>query len=240
VSYKRRLSDLDRTTESPVRSATVTEYPPTERTRVRRKPSRGSYDRELIHAILDEALICHLGFAVDGQAYVIPTIHAREGDRLYLHGAPANRALTELAGGTPCCLTASIVDGLVLARSARQHSLNYRSAIVFGEGRRVEDSEEKAIALRAVVDHIAPGRSAVVRGPDKGELEATQVIAVEIEAASAKVREGPPIDKREDVDPEKWAGVLPLGISALGPIATSDIAEDLTAPVHVAQWRRGG
>jgi nitroimidazol reductase NimA-like FMN-containing flavoprotein (pyridoxamine 5'-phosphate oxidase superfamily) len=206
---------------------------------VRRKPSRGSYDRELIHAILDEAMICHVGFAVDGQPYVIPTIHARVGGRLYLHGSTRNRMFNELAEGTPCCVTASLVDGVVLARSVTQHSLNYRSATVFGTGRRVTVADEKTAALRAVVEHIVAGRWDEVRGPSPDELEGTQVIAVEIEEASAKVRSGPPIDKREDVDPEKWAGVLPLEVGALEPIVGEDVAADVTPPAHVANWERG-
>jgi nitroimidazol reductase NimA-like FMN-containing flavoprotein (pyridoxamine 5'-phosphate oxidase superfamily) len=217
----------------------VTEYEPTDRTRVRRKPSRGSYDRELIHAILDEALICHVGFAVEGQPYVIPTIHARVGERLYLHGSTRNRTFGELAEGTPCCVTVSLIDEVVLARSATQHSLNYRSAMVLGTGRRVTDEAEKAEALCAVVEHMVPGRSDAVRGPSSDELEGTDVIAIQIEEASAKARTGPPIDKREDVDERTWAGVLPLEIGALEPIAGEDVAADVTPPAHVAKWRRG-
>jgi nitroimidazol reductase NimA-like FMN-containing flavoprotein (pyridoxamine 5'-phosphate oxidase superfamily) len=218
----------------------VNEYQPTHRTRVRRKPSRGSYDREVIHAILDEALICHVSFAVDGQPYVIPTIHARVDERLYLHGSPRNRAFNGLAEGIPCCVTASLVDGVVLARSATQHSLNYRSAMVLGTGRRVTEAGEKTAALHAVVEHIVPGRWDEVREPSADELDGTQVIAVEIEEASAKVRSGPPIDKREDIDPERWAGVLPLGTSAQSPIPGNDVAPDLSVPAHVAKWKRGG
>ena len=217
----------------------MTEYEPTQRTRVRRKPSRGSYDREVIHAILDEALICHVGFAVDGQPYVIPTIHARVGERLYLHGSQRNRAFGEVAGGTPCCVTASLVDGIVLARSATQHSLNYRSAIILGTGRRVTEPDEKTAALRAVVEHIVPGRWDEVRGPSAEELDETQVIAMDIEEASAKARTGPSIDKRGDVDAERWAGVLPLEISATAPIPGEDVQPELPIPSHVADWRRG-
>jgi nitroimidazol reductase NimA-like FMN-containing flavoprotein (pyridoxamine 5'-phosphate oxidase superfamily) len=217
----------------------VTQYEPTERTQVRRKPSRGSYDRDLIHSILDEAMICHVGFAVDGQPYVIPTIHARAGERIYLHGSPRNRAFGELAEGTPCCVTASLVDGVVLARSATQHSLNYRSAMILGTGRRITEPDEKTEALRAVVEHVVPGRWDEVRAPSADELETTQVIAVEIEEASAKVRSGPPIDKREDVDPTKWAGVLPLEVRALAPLSAADLAPGTAVPAHVAKWRRG-
>jgi nitroimidazol reductase NimA-like FMN-containing flavoprotein (pyridoxamine 5'-phosphate oxidase superfamily) len=217
----------------------VNEYQPTDRTRVRRKPSRGSYDRGVIHAILDEALICHIGFAVDGQPYVIPTIHARVRERVYLHGSTRNRAFNELAEGSPCCVTVSLVDGIVLARSATQHSLNYRSAVVMGAARRVTEPEQKTAALRAVVEHIVPGRWDEVRRPSADELDETQVIAVDIEEASAKARAGPAIDKREDVDPEKWAGVLPLEISTAEPIPGEDVQPDLPIPPHVADWRRG-
>jgi nitroimidazol reductase NimA-like FMN-containing flavoprotein (pyridoxamine 5'-phosphate oxidase superfamily) len=216
----------------------VTEYAPSDRTRVRRKPSRGSYDRDLIHAILDEAMICHLGFAVEGQPYVIPTIHARVDEQLYLHGSTRNRMFNELAEGTPCCVTASLVDGVVLARSATQHSLNYRSAMILGTGRRVTEPGEKTAALRAVVEHIVPGRWDEVREPSPDELDGTQVVAVEIAEASAKVRSGPPIDKREDVDQRKWAGVLPLETSPLAPIPGSDVARDVPLPAHLAEWSR--
>ena len=217
----------------------MTEYQPTERTRVRRKPSRGNYDREVIHAILDEALICHIGFAVNGQPYVIPTIHARVGERLYLHGSQRSRAFGEVAVGTPCCVTASLVDGLVLARSATQHSLNYRSAIILGTGRRVTEPEEKTAALQAVVEHIVPGRWDEVRGPSADELDETFVIGIEIEEASAKARTGPSIDKRGDVDPEKWAGILPVEISTAEPVPGEDVQPDLPIPPHVAEWGRG-
>jgi len=217
----------------------VSEYQSTERTRVRRKPSRGSYDREVIHAILDEALICHVGFSVDGQPYVIPTIHTRVGDRLYLHGSTRNRAFNELSEGSPCCVTVSLVDGIVLARSATQHSLNYRSAMIIGSARRVTGPDEKTAALRGVVEHIVPGRWDEVRGPSADELDETQVIAVDIEEASGKARAGRAIDKRDDVDPEKWAGILPLEISTAEPIPGEDVQRDLPVPPHVADWRRG-
>jgi nitroimidazol reductase NimA-like FMN-containing flavoprotein (pyridoxamine 5'-phosphate oxidase superfamily) len=150
------------------------EYEQTERTRVYRKPGRGRYDRELVHSILDEALVCHVGFAQEGQPYVIPTIHAREGETLYLHGANANRTFRVLAGGAPCCLTVTLVDELVLARAALHHSLNYRSVMVLGTAREVTDPEEKQRALRLVVEHIAPGRSEDVRGPSEVDLRSTK------------------------------------------------------------------
>lgn len=213
-------------------------YEPTERTRVRRKRDRGNHDRELIHAILDEALICHVGFVMDGQPYVIPTIHARDGETLYLHGSPANRMLGELAGGAECCVTATLVDELVLARSARQHSLNYRSAVVFGRAREVTDPEEKQAALRCVVEHIAPGRSDEIRGPDERDMASTSVIAVAIEEASAKVREGDGADKPEDAGSDTWAGRLPVELTARTPIPVEDLPGGVEVPDHVRHWRR--
>jgi nitroimidazol reductase NimA-like FMN-containing flavoprotein (pyridoxamine 5'-phosphate oxidase superfamily) len=159
---------------------------------VRRKPGRARYERDLVHRILDEALACHVGFVADGQPYVIPTIHARRGELLYLHGSPASATLGALAEGSPCCVTATLIDGLVLARSARQHSLNYRSVVVLGTAREVLDPAERAAALEAVVEHVAPGRSADARAPSEAELASTRIFSLPLEEASAKVREGPP------------------------------------------------
>jgi nitroimidazol reductase NimA-like FMN-containing flavoprotein (pyridoxamine 5'-phosphate oxidase superfamily) len=213
-------------------------YEQTKRTRVYRKPARGSYDRELVHSILDEALACHLGFVQDGQPYVIPTIHAREGETLFLHGAVGNRTLKALAGGTPCCVTATLVDGVVLARAALHHSLNYRSVMVLGTAREVTDPEEKQRALRAVVEHIAPGRPDEIRGPDETDLRSTKVLSMEIEEASAKVRTGPPVDEEEDMDLPYWAGVLPLELGTGDPITAPDLTQDLPVPDHVRDWKR--
>jgi uncharacterized protein len=214
------------------------EYEPTERTQVKRKRDRGSYDRDLVHAILDEALICHVGFATDGQPFVIPTIHARDGELLYLHGSPANRMLGQLAEGVQCCVTATLVDELVLARSARQHSMNYRSAVVFGTGREVTDPEEKQRGFRAVVEHIAPARSDEIRGPDERDLETTSLIAVEIEEASAKRRDDPPVDKERDLDSPYWAGLLPVSLTAGEPIPQPDLPPGVELPDHLRNWRR--
>jgi uncharacterized protein len=211
---------------------------PTDRTRVRRKPGRGSYDRELVHAILDEALICHVGFVDDGHPYVTPTIHAREGETIYLHGSPASRTLGTLADGTACCLTVTLVDELVLARSARNHSLNYRSVMVLGTAREITEPVEKGRALRAVVEHMVPGRSDEVRGPSEKDLETTKVLSMQIEEASAKVRIGFPADKPDDLELPYWAGVLPLTISPGDPIPAPDLAQDVTVPDHIARWNR--
>jgi hypothetical protein len=216
----------------------VSEYERTERTRVYRKPGRGQYDREAVHSILDEALVCHVGFVQDGQPYVIPTIHARDGETLYLHGANANRTFRILADGAPCCLTATLVDELVLARAALHHSLNYRSVMVLGTAREVTDPEEKQRALRLVVEHIAPGRSDQVRGPSEVDLRSTKVLAMEIEEASAKVRTGPPADDDEDLELPYWAGQLPLTLGTGEPVPAPDLSGDLPVPEHVTGWSR--
>jgi uncharacterized protein len=214
------------------------DYEQTERTRVYRKPGRGSHDRELVYSILDEALICHVGFVQDGQPYVTPTIHAREGEIVYLHGANANRTFRVLADGVPCCLTATLIDELVLARSAQHHSMNYRSAMVFGTAREVTDPEEKQRGLRAVIEHVAPGRSEAVRGPDETELRSTKVLALAIEEASAKVRTGQPADEESDLELPNWAGTLPLTQGTGEPVPAPDLAGDLPVPEHVTRWRR--
>jgi uncharacterized protein len=216
----------------------ATEYEQTERTRIFRKPGRGSYDRELVHSILDEALTCHVGFVQEGQPYVIPTIHARVEEALYLHGAKGNRMLKALIDGTPCCVTVTLVDELVLARAALHHSLNYRSVMVLGTAREVTDPEEMESALRAVVEHIAPGRAEEVRGPDGTDLKSTRVLSLPIEQASAKVRTGPPIDEKADLDLHHWAGQLPLTSGTGDPIPAPDLVHDLPVPDSVRAWSR--
>jgi nitroimidazol reductase NimA-like FMN-containing flavoprotein (pyridoxamine 5'-phosphate oxidase superfamily) len=183
------------------------------RTRVRREPHRGRYDRETIDAILDEALVSHLGFAVDGQPFVIPTLHARVGDLVYVHGSAASRMLRGLAGGLPVCLTATLFDGLVLAKSVFNHSVNYRSCVVLGTATRVPDDEKEA-ALHALTEQLVPGRWDEVRGPTAQELKATWILALPIEEASAKVREGEPEEEPEDEDLPYWAGVVPVHLAA--------------------------
>jgi nitroimidazol reductase NimA-like FMN-containing flavoprotein (pyridoxamine 5'-phosphate oxidase superfamily) len=211
---------------------------PTPRTRVYRKPGRGSYDLDLVHAILDEALVCHVGFVQDGQPFVIPTIHARDGDTLYLHGANANRTLKALADGAQCCVTATLVDGLVLARAALHHSLNYRSVMILGTAGEVTEPDEKQTALRLVVEHIARGRSEEIRGPSDVDLRSTQVLSMRIEEASAKVRTGPPIDDEEDLDLPYWAGVLPLLSGTGDPVSAPDLNGNPPVPEHVLRWTR--
>jgi nitroimidazol reductase NimA-like FMN-containing flavoprotein (pyridoxamine 5'-phosphate oxidase superfamily) len=182
----------------------------TDRTRLRRQPDRGSYDTKQIHAILDEALICHVGFQIEGAPMVLPTIHGRVGDELYLHGAAANRMLGCLADGAPCCVTATLIDGLVLARSAFHHSMNYRSVVVLGQTVPVTDDAEKRRALDAIVNHVVSNRMQACRPPNETEIRITQVLRLPINEASAKIRTGPPIDDESDYSLPYWAGVAPL------------------------------
>jgi nitroimidazol reductase NimA-like FMN-containing flavoprotein (pyridoxamine 5'-phosphate oxidase superfamily) len=200
----------------------------TERTRVRRRSSRGSYDPAVVHAILDEALVSHVGFVVEGQPYVIPTIHARIGDRLYFHGAVANRTLSALRDGLPTCVTATLVDGIVLARSAMHHSLNYRSVVVLGNASPVTDRDEARAVLKALVERVRPGRSALCRPPNEAELQVTSILGLTIAEASAKIRKGPPVDDSADYTLPYWAGVIPLrtvaGVPEPDPLLSPDIA----------------
>jgi nitroimidazol reductase NimA-like FMN-containing flavoprotein (pyridoxamine 5'-phosphate oxidase superfamily) len=214
----------------------VDHYPTTERTRVRRLPERGAYDRETVHAILDEGFVCHVGFVVDGQPYVVPTGYARIGDRLYLHGSTGSRL--GLRPDMDVCVTVTLVDGLVLARSAFHHSMNYRSVMAIGHTRPVVDPDEKEAVLRALVDHIVPGRSAGIRGGDRRELAATAVLALPLAEVSAKVRTGPPLDDEPDYELPFWAGVLPLGLTPGRPDADPRLDPSVPLPAHVASWSR--
>jgi uncharacterized protein len=211
-------------------------YQRTERTRVRRLPERAAYDRATVHAILDEGFICHVGFVVDGQPFVVPTGYARFGETLYLHGSTGSRL--GLRPAMDVCVTVTLLDGLVLARSAFHHSMNYRSVMAIGRTRPVRDPEEKDAALRALVEHIVPGRSAAVRGGDRRELAATAVLAVSLDEVSAKVRTGPPIDDEPDYALPIWAGVLPLRQVADAPVPDPRLGPELDPPSHVAAWRR--
>jgi len=212
-------------------------FEPTTRTTVRRD-DRGVYDREEVDAILDEALLCHVGFDVDGQPFVMPTIHARIGDTVYLHGSPATRMMRALKAGAPVCLTATLLDGLVMARSAFHHSMNYRCAVVLGVARSVTDDEEKLAALDAVVEHVARGRSAEARPPSDKELRGTAVLALDLDECSAKIRTGPPVDEPEDHALDVWAGVLPLRVAAGEPEADPELREGIAVSPSVAGWSR--
>lgn len=190
----------------------------TARSSVRRKADRGRYDRETVNAILDEALVCHVAFAVDGRPWVVPTTFVRLGDHLYLHGAAGNFALSCLATGAETCITVTLLDGLVLARSAFRHSMNYRSVMLFGRAESVTSDEEKTAALLAIVDHMMPGRSAATRHPTPEELRVTRVVRLAIEEGSAKVRTGGPIEDPADLELPHWAGVVPVGLVRGDPV----------------------
>lgn len=208
----------------------------TPRTAVRRVPERGSHDPGLIDAVIDEAFICHLGFIEDGIPFVVPTIHGRLGDTVYFHGSSASRALRR-SSGAEVCLTVTILDGLVLARSAFHHSMNYRSAMVLGRAREVTDAEEKLRALQALVEHVCPGRWEAARRPNLREFSKTLVVALSLEEASLKVRSGPPVDEDADHDLDVWAGVLPLETVARAAVPDELMKRKVPAPAHV-RWTR--
>ncbi len=209
---------------------------PTPRTSVKRHPERGAYDRETIDAILDEALICHLGFVVDGQPFVIPTIHARDGGVLYVHGSPGSRMLRSAKAGVDVCVTVTLLDGLVLARSVYNHSMNYRSVVVLGRAREVTEREEKLRAMERVVEHVVPGRWADARRPDDSEIKGTTILKVSLEEASAKIRNGPPTDDEGDLSLPVWAGVIPLELTPSAPISDNGVAGP--PPDYASRYRR--
>jgi len=212
--------------------------PPSERTRVKRHPERGAYDRATIDGILDEALFCHVGYVADGHPRVIPTIHARVGDTLYVHGSNASRTLRTIKGGDEVCIVTTLLDGLVLARSAFMHSMNYRSVVVYGRTREVSDREEKWMAQKALVDHVCAGRSDQVRMPTDDELRQTTILAVPLEEASAKLRTGPPKDDEADYDLPLWAGVLPMSTVPQTPLDDPRLGHGLAPPPNVTGYRR--
>jgi nitroimidazol reductase NimA-like FMN-containing flavoprotein (pyridoxamine 5'-phosphate oxidase superfamily) len=211
---------------------------PTPRTTVGRLPERARYDRDTIHAILDEGLVCHVGFAVDGQPFVVPSVYARWDDRLLIHGSAASRMVKALAGGAPACVCVTLLDGLVLARSGFHHSMNYRSVVVVGEATEVTDPGEKREALDRIVEHVAPGRVESVRAPNANEMRATRVVALPLDEASAKVRTGPPKDDEEDYALPVWAGELPLLLRAGPPLPDPRLGPGIEVPPEVARWRR--
>ena len=211
---------------------------PSPRTTVKRHPERGAYDREAIDAILDEALVCHVGFAIDGQPFVIPTIHARDGDVLYIHGSPGSRMLRNLRSGVDACVTVTLLDGLVLARSVYNHSMNYRSVVVLGRARDVTGPDEKLRAMQRVVEHIVPGRWDDARRPSDKEIKATTILALPLTEASAKVRAGPPTDDEDDLGLPVWAGVIPLALQPAEPQADAGVTD--APPGYVTEYERFG
>ena len=213
---------------------------PNPRTTIRRIPERGSYDRALVYAILDEGLLASVGFALDGQPYVLPMAYARWQDEIVLHGAAASRLLKQGAARVPLCVTVTLLDGLVLARSAFHHSMNYRSAVILGVARELTDPTEKRAALAALVEHVLAGRSASARPANDKELAATRVLALPIEEASAKVRTGGPLDDEEDLAVMAWAGHLPLALGAGPPIPDARAPVLAGPPENLVQYRRPG
>jgi uncharacterized protein len=210
---------------------------PTARTRVRRLPKRASYDRDVLNAILDTALVCHVGFAIDGQPYVIPTLHVRIADRLYIHGSAASRMLGAAADGTPIAVTVTHIDGLVLARSAFHHSVNYRSAVILGTATLVTDPVEKFAVMKGLIDHVAPGRWDHIRHPNEKELAATSVLSLPIEEASAKLRSGDPLDDEDDYAMPIWTGQIPFAAHTLAPVADARRDPSISMPAHVANYQ---
>jgi nitroimidazol reductase NimA-like FMN-containing flavoprotein (pyridoxamine 5'-phosphate oxidase superfamily) len=216
----------------------MSDFTPTERTQVKRLPKRGKYERETVFAILDAGFVCHVGFTVDGQPYVIPTNYGRSGDTLYLHGSAASRMLRTLSEGVPVSVTVTHVDGLVLARSAFHHSVNYRSVVVLGTARLVTDPAEKMEALRVFTEHVMKGRWDDVRQPTEQELKATTVLALPLEEVSAKVRTGGPIDDEADYTLPVWAGVLPLETVAKEPLADPQRKNNPAVPEYLKKYSR--
>ena len=212
--------------------------PPSARTRVVREADRGVYEREEVYRILDEAFLCHVGFNVDGQPFVIPTSYGRKDGNLYIHGSAASRMLRQMKDGVPVCVTVTLMDGLVLARSVFNHSMNYRSVVVLGKATLVDDPEEKLAALRILSEHIIPGRWDDARQPNERELKATSVLRLPIEEFSAKVRTGPPIDDAEDYSFPTWAGVLPLSMTAGSPVNDPQLEHSREVPPYVRNYAR--
>ena len=214
----------------------MSDFERTERTRLRRMPERASYDAEVVHAILAEGLYCHVGFSVDGQPYVIPTIYARIEDRLYIHGSAASRMLRSIGGSMPVCITVTLIDGLILARSVFHHSMNYRSVVILGQATEVTDPDEKNAALKEIVEHVVPERWADAREPSTQELKATSVIRVPLEEVSAKIRTGPPADADEDYLLDYWAGEIPLQTVPQPPVADPKLRTGITLPGYAQNY----
>ncbi|HKZ76742.1 MAG TPA: pyridoxamine 5'-phosphate oxidase family protein [Pyrinomonadaceae bacterium] len=213
--------------------------PKTARTTIKRLPKRGVYERQEIYRILAEGLICHVGFVAEGQPVVIPTGYARVDDHLYIHGSQASRMLRALAAGVDVCVTVTLLDGLVLARSAFHHSMNYRSVVIFGRATEVHDRAEKLVALRAFSEHMIPGRWEEVRQPNEQELRATTVLLLPLTEGSAKVRTGPPIDDEEDYALRVWAGLIPLSLTSGSPVPDPRLNTPIEVPAYCSKYSRG-
>lgn len=216
----------------------MTSLTPTGRTRLRRKPDRGSFDRETVYAILDEGMICHVAFVHEGSPVVIPTAYGRDGDRLFIHGSAASRTIRTLATGVDLCLAVTLLDGLILARSGFHNSVNYRSVVLFGRGAIVEDFDAKLAAMEKLTDHLIPGRWADSRPPTAQEMKAMTVLEIPIYEASAKLRPGGPADEPEDYALPIWAGNLPLSVVAGEPFDDGRLLPGVAMPAYVRDWRR--
>ena len=216
----------------------MSEFSPTERTQVKRLPKRGKYDAETVYKILDEGFVCHVGFVADGQPYVIPTNYGRVGDKLYLHGSAASRMLRTLSAGIPVCVTVTLVDGLVLARSAFHHSVNYRSVVILGTATLVDEPTEKMEALRLFTEHVMKGRWDEIRWPNEQELKGTTVLSLPLEEVSAKVRVGGPVDDEEDYALPVWAGVLPLALTKGEAIPDEKLKAGTAVPEYIRKYKR--
>ena len=216
----------------------MNQLPRTPRTTLKRLPKRGSHERETINQILDAGFICHVGFVIEGQPFVIPTGYARVGDRLIIHGSQASRMLRALKTGIDACVNVTLIDGLVLARSAFHHSMNYRSVVILGRATLIDEREEKLEALFALSEHMIPGRWQEVRKPSEAELQQTTVLSMPIEEASAKIRTGPPLDDEEDYAMEVWAGVLPMKMATTEPLADPRLHETVEIPDYVLTYKR--
>lgn len=213
-------------------------FTPTERTRVVREPQRGVYDREVIYKILDEGMVCHAGFVADGQPFVIPTLYARVGDAIYFHGSAASRMLRGAAEGALVCVTVTLTDGIVLARSVFNHSMNYRSVVALGKATLVEQAEEKVAALRAFTEKILPGRWDDARQPNERELKATSILRLPLKEISAKIRTGPPEDDAEDYELPVWAGVIPFQVVSGAPVRDERCDLGIPVPRYAANYTR--
>lgn len=213
-------------------------FNPTDRTQVRRLPERGKYDRETVYSILDEASICHVGFVAEGRPVVIPTLFGRDGDRIYIHGSAASRMLKAMAEGVDICVTVTLVDGLVLARSAFHSSMNYRSVVIFGKATLIDDVDEKVRALAIFSEHLLPGRWAEIREPSEKELKGTSVLAIDLKEVSAKVRTGGPKDDEEDYALDVWAGVVPIEHRFGAPVPDERLRAEIRVPDYVEKLKK--
>lgn len=227
-------------TKSQTGGGVTAEFDKTERTAVRRVPQNATYDKETIYKILDEAFVCHIGFIADGKPVVIPTAYGRIGDKLYIHGAPASRMLRSLSGDIDICVTVTLLDGLVLARSAFHHTFNYRSVVIFGKAEQITERAEKIQALYAFSEHIIEGRWQDVREPNEKELSGTLVLSVPLNEVSAKVRGGPPEDDPQDLDLPIWGGVIPLTLVADQPISDPKLPSGIKTPSYAITYKRSG